>query len=220
MNFVLRPIRSIALILVLGLLSSAAPAFADSILNLGVISFDVLIPGGPRSPGTNVFNISNLTGDPSGGGFALPPDFPAFTALTFLGSSITFTFADTSTQLISLGDIAPGSLTPPLSLQFPDTTIFLSASFNATLSATSIALFGGGSFGASPSITTVLGPSSGPILVAGTDLAVIAADAVSGVPEPGSGSSVVLGLALVACLATLTARRRRHAGQAEVSPKR
>src|SRR5689334_22198339 len=49
-------------------------ALCDTV-NIGFISYDVFIPGGAGTPGTNVFNISNFTGDPSSGGFALPPDF-------------------------------------------------------------------------------------------------------------------------------------------------
>ena len=59
-----------------------------STIYVGFISFDVLIPAGP-GPGVNVFNISNFTGDPGTGGFALPPDFPVFTNLTFLNASLT-----------------------------------------------------------------------------------------------------------------------------------
>ena len=79
---------SVKVIFVLLFFLSPAAAFA-TLVNLGVLSFDVLIPGDVGSPGTNVFDAANLTGDPSVGGFALPPDFPVYTAVTFKNSILT-----------------------------------------------------------------------------------------------------------------------------------
>src|ERR1700738_3975513 len=93
--------------------ASAAP------ISLGVVSFDVLIPGGPGAPGVNAFTVSNLTGDPSASGFALPPDFPAITPLTLRGASLMLNGAS-GFQTISLGDLGPGQFSP-LSLHFADT---------------------------------------------------------------------------------------------------
>src|SRR5437879_5593489 len=79
-------------------------------INIGLISFDVLIPAGPGTPGVNVLDISNFTGDPLLGGFALPPDFPAFSSLKFLNAKATFMGG--STLVVNLGDIAPGTPAP------------------------------------------------------------------------------------------------------------
>ena len=73
---------------------------------VGFISFDVLIPAG-AGPGVNVFNISNFTGDPGSGGFALPPDFRVFTNLTFLHASLTVDNG-VSPVLNPLGALGPG----------------------------------------------------------------------------------------------------------------
>jgi hypothetical protein len=76
-----------------------------TIINLGVISLDTLIPAG-SAPGVNVFTINNFTGDPASGGFALPPDFPVLTDAAFLNARLTVSTA-TSSVVINLGK--PGS---------------------------------------------------------------------------------------------------------------
>src|ERR1019366_312893 len=126
------------------LLLSPTAAFCDTV-NIGLISFDVFIPGDINTPGVNVFNIYNFTGDPSLGGFALPPDFPAMESLTFLSSSLTL-MSGGSPLAIPLGDLGPGALSPTDPVQFPDTSLFTGAIFTATLSRTSFLLSGGGAF--------------------------------------------------------------------------
>lgn len=157
---------------------------------VGFLSFDSLIPG---PGGVNVFGVNNLTGDPGSGGSALPPDFPVFDSLTLLGSILELTLQDGTMQLISLGDIGPGSLldgsgNPPAATQFSDTANFLSAIFIATLSQTSFLLSDGSLFlAASPSVTTMLLPSSGLFLTAGADFGVIdVAPRLIAVPEPAT----------------------------------
>jgi len=141
-----------------------------STIDIGLISFDVLIPG---TPGVNAFNISNFTGDPGTGGFALPPDFPVFTSLSFLFSTLTLVDT-TGAHVIPLGDIGSGPLIPPSSVHFPDTALFSKATFSATLDQTSLTLFDGSTFAAASSaIEAVILPSSGNSFVAGTDFAVI-----------------------------------------------
>jgi hypothetical protein len=180
--------------LVSGLFLLFSPIVRGAILDVGVLSFDVLIPGVPGSPGINVFDISNLTGDPSSGGFALPPDFPAFTPLTLLSSKLTLIGAGSS-QTIDLGDIAPGPFGSTGPLQFPDTVLFSSAIFSATLSTSHILLSDGSAFIApSTSINSVLLPSAGLSLLANTDFAIIA---VTNVPEPTTFSVVLSGLAAI-----------------------
>jgi hypothetical protein len=132
---------------------TCAPLSADTI-GLGVFSFNTLIPGAPGSPGVNDFAIDNFTGSS-----ALPPDFPATDALTFMNSAVVLTMQGGSQQTVSLGDLGPGSVTPT-ALQFSATTNFTSAVFTATLSPTIFAISGGGSFQASSSqISAILSPS-------------------------------------------------------------
>lgn len=158
-------------------------AFAG-ILPVGYLSFDVLIPGAPGSPGVNAFTIGDLTGDPSAGGFAVPPTFPVITSVTFQDSSLVLVSGGSS-QTFLLGDIGPGFFSPS-ALEFPDTADFSSATFSATLDTTSLQLDGGGSFTASSAVVSaLLSPSSGNSLVAGTDFVYInVSSEVSAVPEP------------------------------------
>ena len=173
-------------------------------INIGLLSFDVLVPG---SPGVNAFTLTNFTGDPVANGFALPPDFPVYDFLNFLGSSLTLTSGGPVTVL--LGDIGPGTFDSLGSLEFPDSTLFTSALFTATLSQTSLLLSDGSTFVVdSPNITMTLLPSAGPSLVAGTDLAVISVtgNVSTAVPEPGG--FLLLGCGLMTFIAV--SRIRRH----------
>src|SRR6266849_5796077 len=149
--------RIFILILIPLLLPSAA--VCDTVL-VGLITYDVFIPSG-ATPGTNVFNISNFTGDPLLGGFALPPDSPVLNFLTFFNSSLTL-MSGGSPLVIPLGNLGPGALNPTDPVQFPDTSLFTGAIFKATLSQTSFLLADGGTFLAgSPSISAEILPSSG-----------------------------------------------------------
>ena len=188
------------------LLLSPTAAFCDTV-NIGLISFDVFIPGDINTPGVDVFNIYNFTGDPSSGGFALPPDFPAMESLTFLSSSLTL-MSGGSPLAIPLGDLGPGALSPTDPVQFPDTSLFTGAIFTATLSQTGFLLSDGSTFHVgSPTITAELLPSSGPSLVAGTDFAVITVSNVSNVPEPRT--ALLLGTVLALLIAIN--RKKHHA---------
>lgn len=113
---------------------------ADTV-NLGVVSLAMLIPG-DVGPGVNAFAISNLTGEPGSGGFALPPDFPVLDLLRFLSSSLTL-FGGTAPLTVTLGDLGPGDFDPSGLLEFPDTTLFTSARFTPTLSRTTFLLADG-----------------------------------------------------------------------------
>lgn len=188
----------IARLLVGGLLI-ATNSWANVVVNVGIISFDNLIPGSAGAPGVNVFDISNYTGDPSAGGFALPPDFPSFTGLTFSSSQLTLVSGGSS-QTIDLGDIGPGPLTATGPIQFPDTTLFSSASFTATTVNLMITLSDGTNVAGPFSIDALILPSSGPSLVAGTDFALITATPVTGVPEPSeSGLLMLFAVVIIFC---------------------
>jgi hypothetical protein len=161
------------------------PGWADSI-PIGVLSFDVFTPLANGSPGVNAFNISNFTGT-----FDLPPDLPASTALTFLNAILTVDPNGGPPQAISLGDIGPGPLLDsggnPLSvLQFPSTTDFTSATFMATLNPAMFLLSDGSTFVGEAALSMTLSPSSGLVLGAGTDNALIVALPAAEVPEPGT----------------------------------
>ena len=181
-----------------------APA-EGSTINLGLISFDVFIPAG-AGPGVNAFNLSNFTGDPGGGGFALPPDFPVFTGVTFLNASLTLAH-ESVTDVVLLGDLLPGSYSP-LNLLFPDTTLFTSATFSATIDSPSLLLSDGSTFqaGSLNLIATLIPSAPGP-LSAGTDLLVITVsdEVVSNIPEPST--TLLIGAGLV--VGALLKHRRR-----------
>jgi hypothetical protein len=182
------------LILFSGILLSSMVALAEPV-NIGLLSFDVLIPGA-ASPGVNAFSISLFTGDPGAGGLALPPDFPVFTQLSLLNARLFLEHGGT-TDIVNLGDISPGILGAPISLQFAETTLFNSATLTATLGTTNLVLFDLSPFQAnSASITAILTPGSGFSLVAGSDFALLTvSDEIASVPEPAG--IALLALALV-----------------------
>lgn len=170
-------------------------------INIGLLSYDLLIPG---PSGVNAFTLNNFTGDPVAGGFALPPDFPVYDFLNFQGGTLTLTSGGPLTVL--LGNIAPGTFDSLGSLEFPDTTVFTSALFTATLSQANLLLSDGSTFVAdSPDITLTLLPSSGPSLVAGADLAVLS---VTGYIVPEPASFLLLGTGLLTLITVSRIRRR------------
>jgi hypothetical protein len=119
----------------LGLMLLATPEARADILDIGVMSLDVLIPPAGASPGVNVFDIYNFTGDPSLSGYALPPDFPVLTFVTLEDVSILFNGAGSP---VILPDIAPGQLDRGSAPQFAGDVRFTSALFTAILSDTSL----------------------------------------------------------------------------------
>jgi hypothetical protein len=193
-------LRSTALIFVL-LLASSAVALGDTI-NIGIISFDLLIPSSGGSPGVNVFNITNFTGDPLTGGFALDPDFPIFTPLGLLGATLTLNSGGLL-PIISLGTIDPGQFTSPASIQFSDSTLFTSAVFAATLSQPNFVLADGTAFLADTSSVVATMVPSGSSLAAGSDFAIISVTGSSvtgpdnGIPEPASGVLMLSAIGLL-----------------------
>src|SRR5262249_20585674 len=109
--------------------------------NIGYFSFDVLNPAADGSPGINNFTIYNFTGPD----FSSAHDFPVLDPLTFMGAEVTLSDASNNTVSYALGDLGPGSYTPD-PLEFLDTALFSSATFQATLNQTSFALSDGTTF--------------------------------------------------------------------------
>lgn len=178
----------------------APAARADITIDLGFLSFDNVIPGAPGFPGVNGFSVYNFTG-----GFFLPPSFPSLTPVTFMDAMLDL--SGPSPQNLSLGDLAPGAYDPfSLGTAFPDSTLFTSATFTVTLSATVLDLGGGNIFTADSAIVDViLSPSLPPDLTAGVDFSLIPVSGQIATPEP---ASIVL-LATAVFLTLRLWRRRR-----------
>jgi hypothetical protein len=173
-----RAYRSLSYLLVLFALvfMSAGVAKGDTVA-LGVLSYDVIIPGTVGSVGIDAFTLYNASG-----AFSLPPDLPVASDLTFLGATVTPEGLGAS----SYGDQGPGAS----QILFLDSNVFASAVFQATLNQTLFTLSDGTSFQADSNVlTATLLPSNGTALVAGVDsvlLTVSGTPVVTAVPEPSS----------------------------------
>ena len=168
-----------------------SPACAQAAqVAIGVISFDNFIPASAASPGVNTFTISNLTGNPTASGFALPPDFPIYSALILENLQLTVLSGSGSISF-QVGDVGPGFVMP---LLFPDTLSFSSAQLSATLNQTTLLMSDWSVFQASsPSVNVQLSPISGASLMAGRDFQLIT---ISDVPEPSPFLLISLPLAV------------------------
>jgi PEP-CTERM motif len=188
--------KTLAVLLFALMLGVSRTASATPI-SVGVVAFDTFIAG---PGGTNAFFVSNLTGDPLAGGFALPPDFPVATSLVFDSPLLEWVGPTGSPFNFGHVGIGPGSHDPDSQIQFPDTAAFVSARFTAVLSQVLFRLTDGRLFAASsPTIQAILIDPAG-ALVPG-DLALLTVDAreVTGppdaVPEPASLTLVATALA-------------------------
>lgn len=202
--------RSVFLISLLLYVSLMVPPVWADIITVGVLSFDTVLPG---PDGVNGFDIDNFTGDPSGGGSALPPDFPVLTPLIFQNSAIILTYADGTTENIPLGEIGPGFF-PDLSgaLQFPDTTEFQSATLTGTFSESPFLLSDGRFFNPDTLVFSAeLLPSIGTVLVAGIDFTLIEATGTF-TPVPLPAVWLLFGSGLVGLGALMRKRFSNHKG--------
>lgn len=202
----------VPLLLLACVLAPAATGTAHAAsIALGVVSFDVFVPGDGDAAGVGAIDIFGLTGDPAAGGFALDPDFPSYTPVTLLDALLTL-IVDGTEHVLHLGDIGPGLFDPAHALLFPDTASISSLTLSATLSTTMLTLAGGTLFLVdSPMLLLTMLPSSGGAFVPGLDAILIS---VSGgrppaVPEPGVPALLAIGIAGVGYS---TSRRRRSGG--------
>jgi PEP-CTERM motif len=176
------------------LLCASNSATADTV-NIGTVSFDLFILSVPGAPGSNIFDIGNLTGDPSVGGNAFPPSFPVFTSVNFNNVDLVLTESNgTVLAPIALGTIGPGSDFPNSTI-FSDSVVFADAVLTGTLSPTTITFANGGLVQIGGLFSATITPSSGNTLTPGVDSALIS---VSTVPEPPSVLLMGLGLLTIA----------------------
>ena len=181
-------------VLALGL---AAPANADQ-FPVGFLSLVTITPSGPSTAGTMGLQIANYTGDPAAGGWALPPDFPVFTAFTFQNLSFTYVVGGISLA-VPVADLGPGATT---AIELPDTTAVASASLTGTLPVTFRLFDGTDWLATSDSFSVVLLPSLGSTLTPDFDSAVLFVDAnptggPAPVPEPAAAVLLITALAFV-----------------------
>jgi len=163
-------------------LFAAAPA-QPATFNVGLLSWDILVPEQSPQLGVNVFNIQNLTGTAS-----LPPDFPVSTSLVFNNLTLTIVTPSGSSDIL-LGSLVPGGSLSNPALQFASNILINSAALSGTFTPLIFAVTGLGSHtAASAAFLYVLNPETGSTLQAGIDLGVLTVDAdpVSVIPEPAT----------------------------------
>jgi hypothetical protein len=176
----------------------ALPASA-SLIDIGLISYDVVIPAG-IAPGVNAIDLFNYTGQA----------FGPFAGSPYVITSVHFTDAELVVSLVGGGsviefqnvDTGPGEYLFPS--DFPSTTEIASAEFTATLNVTSLNLSDGDTFDALADISVDLLPSSGGALQPGVDFAPIYAQS-AGTATPEPGTVVLMSLGILG----LVGRRRR-----------
>jgi hypothetical protein len=181
-------------------LTTASFALADS-FGLGVFSFDQIIAPDPTQniAGVNSFDITAFAG-----ASALPSDFPVTSEITL--SNVMLTLNGVQPDVISLGNIDennPGSFAVASTASF--TTAEITGTLNGSTQPIVVTLSDGSTVTLNPNVDIFLTPSTGTLLNAGTDIAVISA--TEQVPEPSSW--YFLGLTVVGLLTLLAWERRR-----------
>lgn len=80
--------------------------------------------------------VYNLTGDPTQRGYALPPDYPVLTPLTWRQANVTYVTVDKAgnqvARTVALGEISPGAFTSK-DLVFDKSTQFQSITFSGVI---------------------------------------------------------------------------------------
>jgi hypothetical protein len=164
-----------ALVIICWLAVGAVGARANSV-QLGVFSFDPLIPGF-----IDTFSVNNSTG-----AFSIP-GFDVLNNVTFTGATLELNGAPGQ----SLGDLPPGAS----QVAVLDSDVYSMAAFQAVLSTTLFTLSDGSHFQADSNVvaTTIL-PSFGGSLTPGVDFAPITISGsvvIAPTPEPASWSLFV-----------------------------
>jgi hypothetical protein len=161
------------------------PAFADSV-PIGEISFDVTTQAGLGSPGTNSFNLVDLTGP-------LSPTPGVATFITLSGQLTLMEGGVPTPQIIPFTNA--GLLTNPTDLldNIPGDVQILSATLTGTLDTTLVMLNGGSSPVTLSSSFTVTDPFNGNVPLIACDSSTgnpcsqgVLSASTSTVPEPGT----------------------------------
>jgi hypothetical protein len=180
-------------------LATASFALADSV-SLGVFSFDQIIaPDSTQNiAGVNSFDITAFTGTG-----ALPFDFPVTSEITL--TNVVLTLNGVQPDVISLSNIDEnnsGFFAVSSTASF--TTAEITATLNGSTQPIVVTLSDGSTVTLNPNVDIFLIPSTGTLLSAGTDTAVISA--TQQVPEPSSW--YFLGLTVVGLLGLFAWERR------------
>lgn len=187
------------LVALLFTLALAMPgAVTAATIPVGIVVFDTFVAG---PDGTNAFFISNFTGDPGSGGFALPPDFPVVTSLVFDSPMLEWNGPAGSPFDFAHVGIGPGSHDPEPSIQFPDTEQFVSARFTAFLNQNVFQLEDGRLFlASSTAIDATISNPAGTLSLLDFALLTVEADEITepppnAIPEPATLTLVATALA-------------------------
>jgi hypothetical protein len=173
------------LLLVVAFVVAVITPLEAGTFNVGVVSFDVATSPDPDKgvPGTNVVNVLNLTGTSN-----LPPDFPIESDVSLVNPSIVVSYSGGGN--VTLADTVPWVFSATEQI----TQIEFLATFQTTeLDGKSFLSNGLWWTPASTSIDTIITPSSGSLLVAGTDLSLITIN----VPEPEMAVTLIIGILAV-----------------------
>jgi hypothetical protein len=180
-------------------------ALGGSTVRADIIIGSISLSGDQPVAGLQQLQVTNLTG-PGCSAFA-----PACTPVSFTGWSLAVDYTDTagthhsafnwatSADDIGPGDSYSGQVAAPWVFDFscssglcpPYDTVLTKVVFSATLSTTSIGLYGAGTFNANAVVTTTFIPAGDFAFFDSADLTATPAT-VSAVPEPGNRTFLLL----------------------------